>query len=128
VAPLPIRSVASAGLVADKECFGALKVYAALPSAYPEPVGRLLEMFAAPAATLLFHVQGKEVPERISESLQSSLHSRDLINRACGMLMGRHGFGNDAALQARMRQAREAGIPLRQFSAALVAGTPARPE
>jgi len=128
VAPLPIRSVASTPLIAEKECLGALKVYAALPSAYPEAAGRLLEMFAAPAATLLSHVQGSEVPERISERLQSSLHSRDLINRACGVLIERHGLGNNAALQALMLQAREAKIPLRQFSAALIARTPAGQE
>jgi AmiR/NasT family two-component response regulator len=84
-----------------------------------------LEMFAAPAATLLSHVQASEVPRRISETLQSSLHSRDLINRACGVLMERHGLGNEEALQALMLQARKAGTPLRQFSFALVAGAPA---
>jgi GAF domain-containing protein len=125
VAGLPIRSVVSSPLIADKECLGALKVYAALPAAYSESTGRLLELFATPAATLFSHVQGSDVPRRISETLQSSLHSRDLINRACGVLMERHGLGHDEALRALMLQARKAGTPLRQFSSILVAGAPA---
>ena len=125
VASLPIRSVISTPLISGTECIGALKVYAAAPSVYTEATARLLELFAAPAATLLSHVQTSELPRRISESLQSSLHSRDLVNRACGVLMERHGLGNDEALQALMLQARETNIPLRQYSAALLAGTPA---
>jgi GAF domain-containing protein len=125
VASLPIRSVISTPLIAGKECIGALKVYAALPSAYTAATGRMLERFAAPAATLLSHVQTSELPQRISESLQTSLYSRDLINRACGVLMERHGLGHEEAQQALMRQAREANLPLRQFSYSLVAGTPA---
>jgi GAF domain-containing protein len=125
VASLPIRSVISTALVDENECIGALKVYAALPSAYTDAAARMLERFAAPAATLLSHIQASELPQRISESLQTSLHSRDLINRACGVLMERHGLGNQEALQALMRQARDANVPLRQFSASLMAGTPA---
>lgn len=124
-ASLPIRSVVSTPLITEKECIGALKVYAALPSAYTGATASMLERFAAPAATLLSHVQASELPQRISESLQSSLHSRDLVNRACGVLMERHGLGNDEALRTLMLQAREARLPLRQFSASLVAGTPA---
>jgi GAF domain-containing protein len=125
VASLPIRSVISTPLGTGKECLGALKVYAALPSAYTDTAARMLERFAAPAATLLSHIQTSELPHRISESLQASLHSRDLINQACGVLMERHNLGSEEALQALMRRAREAGTSLRRFSAALVAGTPA---
>jgi GAF domain-containing protein len=125
VTSLPIRSVVSTALKVEQECIGALKVYSPLPSAYTDATGRMLERFAAPAATLLSHVQSSELPHRISESLQASLHSRDLINRACGLLMERHGFGHEEALQALMGLAREAGLPLRQFSISLVAGTPA---
>jgi GAF domain-containing protein len=128
VASLPIRSVISTALVADKECIGALKVYAALPSAYPESAARMLEKFAAPAATLLAHVQTRELPQRITATLQTSLHSRDLVNRACGLLMERHGLNSDEALRALMMKARQANTALREYSASLVAGTPARQE
>lgn len=53
VSSQPIRSVLSSALVTGKECIGALKIYAALPAVYDPGTGRLLELFAAPAATLL---------------------------------------------------------------------------
>ena len=122
---LPVRSVVSAPLVAGKECIGALKVYAALPSSYDEGTARLLELFAAPAATLLSNIQSTEAPHRITEGLQASLYSRDLVNRACGMLMERHGLGHEQALRTLMRQARAANTTLRQASEDLVARVPA---
>jgi GAF domain-containing protein len=125
VSSMPIRSVISSPLIAGTECIGALKVYAALPSVYGEATGRLLELFAAPAATLLSHIQTSEAPHRISESLQSALHSRDTVNRACGILMERSGLNHGSALEALMRQARDTGSTLTQVSVDLIAGAPA---
>ncbi|MBT2532228.1 GAF and ANTAR domain-containing protein [Arthrobacter sp. ISL-48] len=125
VSSLPIRSVISTPLTTEKESIGALKVYAALPSAYESGAGRLLELFAAPAATLLSHIQTSEAPRRISESLQSALYSRDVVNRACGVLMERQGLNHDDALQQLIRKARDTGRTLRQVSADLLAETPA---
>jgi GAF domain-containing protein len=127
VASLPVRSVISTALISGKECIGALKVYAALPSAYDPGAGRLLELFAAPAATLLSHIQTSEAPHRISAGLQAALHSRDTVNRACGVLMERHGLTHEQALRQLMRQARETGNTLSQASAETIAGTPAHP-
>lgn len=125
VSGLPVRSVVSVPLIAGKECIGALKVYAGLPSSYGEDTVRLLEMFAAPAATLLANIQSTEAPHRISKGLQASLYSRDLVNRACGMLMERHGIGDEQALRWLMRQARAANATLRQVSEDLVLQAPA---
>ena len=124
VRQLPIRSVASAALVADKEGLGALKVYAALPSAYTPATIRLLELFAAPVATLLGHVQSSEVPLQISENLQEALGHRDLVNRACGILMQRHGIGHDQALAELMEQARLSHTTVAQAGVRLIAGLP----
>jgi GAF domain-containing protein len=128
VADLPIRSVVSAPLVAGRECIGALKVYAGTPGAYDAGTARLLELFAGPAATLLAHIQASEAPHRISAGLTRSLHSRDLINRACGILMERHRLAPDAALRELMRLARDRNATLLQVSADLVAGIPAARE
>lgn len=122
---LPIRSVVTAALIADGESLGAIKVYAALPSAYDASTVKLLELFAAPAATLLAHVQSTEVPQHISENLQSALESRDLINRACGILMERHGVGHEHAVAALMQQARRSHTSLTEAAAHLIAGLPA---
>lgn len=121
---LPIRSVVSAALVADKESVGALKVYAALPSAYTPATTRLLELFAAPAATLLSHIQASELPRHISEDLHDALESRDMVNRACGILMQRHGFGYEQALEELIRLARLRRMTLAEASVELIAAVP----
>ncbi|MDR6505064.1 GAF and ANTAR domain-containing protein [Arthrobacter oryzae] len=125
VEQLPIRSVVSAPLVADKESLGALKVYAALPSVYSPAAPRLLELFAAPAATLLAHIQSSELPLQISANLQAALEKRDLVNRACGILMQRHGIGQERAMSKLMDQARRSRTTLAQAGSDLIAGMPA---
>ncbi|MET3175055.1 UNVERIFIED_ORG: AmiR/NasT family two-component response regulator [Arthrobacter sp. UYCu721] len=87
----------------------------------------LMELFAAPAATLLSHIQTAKTPERISESLQSALYSGDLINRACGILMERRSLTEDAALQHLMRQARATRSTLKEASATVLTGVASDP-
>ena len=125
VRELPIRSVVSTPLIAGKEAIGAIKLYAAEPLAYDAASVRLLQLFAAPAATLLSHVQGSEAPHKMTEGLQISLHSRDTINRACGVLMERLGLTHQAALQLLMNQARQGRTTLLDISESVLAGTPA---
>ena len=125
VADLPVRSVLSVPLLGSRQCLGALKVYSDEPGSYDAEAARVLELFAAPAATLLEHIQTKEVPQRMSESLATSLGSRDTVNRACGILMERHGLGPDAAIRELMRRARERKATLQSVSADLINGTPA---
>lgn len=122
VQDMSIRSVVSAPLIADGQGIGAMKVYAAAPNAFEDGTAALMELFAAPAATLLSHIQTAEIPERISESLQAALYSRDLINRACGILMERHTLAQDDALRLLMREARATQGTLREVSAAIVSG------
>lgn len=122
VQDLSIRSVVSAPLIADGQGIGAMKIYAATPGVFEDATATLMELFAAPAATLLSHIQTAEIPQRISESLQAALYSRDLINRACGVLMERHTLTQDDALQLLMREARATRMTLREVSAAILAG------
>ena len=125
VRTLPVRSVISTPLIADGHSIGAMKIYAAQPGLYDHASTTLMGLFATPAATLLSHIQTAEIPERISQGLQTALHSRDLINRACGILIERHQLGPDQALQQLMRHAREQRRTLRETSAALIAETTA---
>ncbi len=122
---LPLRAVVSVPLVSGPECIGALKVYSDGPGAFGEETVRVLELFAAPAATLLANIQATEAPHRISEALAASLHSRDLVNRACGILMQRHLLTDEAALAELIRRARQQKSTLGQISADLIAGLPA---
>ena len=125
VRDLPIRSVVSAPLIAGKEALGALKLYAAVPNAYDESSASLLQLFAGPAATLLSHVQASEAPKKMTESLQLSLHMRDTVNQACGVLMERLGVSREAALQRLLRQARDQGSTLHRVCESILAGMPA---
>lgn len=122
---MPIRAVVSTPLIAEQECIGALKIYSDRAGAFGEDAARVLELFAAPAATLLSNIQASEAPHRISDALSESLHSRDLVNRACGILMQRHSLTVDMALAELMRRARRDNSTLGQISADLVAGIPA---
>jgi GAF domain-containing protein len=126
VAGLPVRSVVSAPLIAGKESIGALKLYAATPDTYDESSVILLQLFAAPAATLLSHIQAKEAPYRMTQGLQVSLYSRDVVNRACGVLMERLGVSHEAALHRLIKQARDENTALQQISERVLAGTPAQ--
>jgi GAF domain-containing protein len=125
VAGLPILSVVSAPMVAGGQSIGALKLYAAVPNVYDEGSAALLQLFAAPAATLLSHIQASEAPLRMSKGLQASLYSRDVVNRACGVLMERLGVPHEAALQLLIKQAREENAALQQVCERVLAGTPA---
>jgi AmiR/NasT family two-component response regulator len=87
-----------------------------------------MELFASPAATLLSHIQTAEIPERISESLQAALYSRDLINRACGVLMERHTLTQDQALQLLMQETRATHSTLREVGAAILTGVTSAPD
>jgi GAF domain-containing protein len=122
---LPILSVVSVPLIADGECIGAMKLYAAAPNVYDESSTALLQLIAGPAALLLSHIQASEAPHRMTEGLRASLHSRDLVNRACGVLMERFGLPQQAALQRLINQAREENLALQQVSERILAGTPA---
>jgi GAF domain-containing protein len=127
ISALPIRSMVSTPLISEGLSIGAMKIYAALPAVYDETSVTLMELFASPAATLLSHIQTTETPERISEGLQSALYSRDLINRACGILMERHQLTPEKGMQQLMRLAQMKHSTLREVSAELVAGNPADP-
>jgi len=125
VESLPVRSVVSSPLIANGHSIGAIKVYASGPSVFDSGTVSLMELFASPAATLLSHIQSSETPRRISEGLQSALYSRDLVNRACGVLMERHSVTHEQALQQLLLQSRDTGLTLQQVSEELIAGIPA---
>ncbi|MBU8865331.1 GAF and ANTAR domain-containing protein [Paenarthrobacter aromaticivorans] len=125
VSSLPIKSAVSAPLIANGHSIGAIKVYALEPSVFDGGTVTLMELFASPAATLLSHIQSSETPKRISEGLQAALYSRDLVNRACGILMERHKINHERALQQLIGNARDQSITLQEVSAELVAGIPA---
>ena len=123
VISLPVRSVVSTPLATDGGPLGTLKIYAALPAAFTAATGLLLEKFAVPAATLLAHVQSSETPRHLSGPLKGALAGRDNTNRACGILMERHGLSAEQALQELLHRARNDQTPLSRVCADLIDGT-----
>ena len=107
VTDLPIRSVISTPLLDGANLLGALKVYASEPDVYNDRSARLLELFAGPAATLLASIQTTDTPERISETLKTTLQSRDTISRAVGILMERNRVSAEDAMEQLLRRARD---------------------
>ncbi|MFF1382243.1 GAF domain-containing protein [Arthrobacter sp. NPDC058288] len=103
---LSIKSVISAPLVVASRCLGSLKVYAPQPGAFDGTAARSLEKFAVPAATLLDHIQGPDTPRRFTDVVTAALYGRDTTHRAQGILMQRHGFSPDRALEELMHLSR----------------------
>jgi hypothetical protein len=122
-----VCSVLRTPFIADGRAIGALKMYAEVPHLYNEGAITLLNAFASPAATLLSHIQGAETVERMSGTLQDALHSRDLINQACGVLMERKGHTTEQALAELIMTARQLRTSLRDICDELLAGTAAHP-
>ena len=119
-AGLGLAAAISAPLVAGETTLGALKVYATSPGDVDAHTTQLVTMFAAQAAFPVANVQSLERARRTSEDLRQALASRDVISTAKGVLMARHGIGEDAALGMLLaRCGGEAGT-LRQAARAVV--------
>lgn len=123
ITSLPVRSLVSTPLLIADGPIGTLKIYAALPGAYSPRTGRLLEQFAVPAAILLSNIQGQEAPRRMSGPLKGALIGRDNTNRACGILMERHGLSAELAFHRLLQLARASNLPLSQVCTDIVNGS-----
>ncbi|MBP1135147.1 GAF domain-containing protein [Arthrobacter sp. PvP023] len=117
---LSIKSVISSPLVVASRCLGSLKVYSPQPGAFDDAAARSLEKFAVPAATLLDHIQGSDTPRRFTEVVTAALHSRDTTHRAQGILMQRHGYGPERALEELMHLSRSSKQSLVSVSAEIL--------
>lgn len=122
LAALPVRSLVSTPLGMTGRPIGTLKVYAAMPAAFTAATGLLLEKFAVPAATLMAHVQGPETPRHLSGPFKGALAGRDNTNRACGILMERHGLSAEQAYRELLLHARTDGTPLSRVCSDLTDG------
>jgi GAF domain-containing protein len=97
VLPLGLRSSLSAPLDAQGPTSGALKVYGDHPEAFDQAGENLLTRFAEQAAILLANVTALDQAERLSESLQRALRTRNLVALATGVLMERHHLTEESA-------------------------------
>jgi GAF domain-containing protein len=121
VLPLGLRSAASAPLVAGDRSLGAIKVYGDEPATFGAHSEQRLSMFASQAALFVANAQTAERARRLSDDLRGAFRSRDLVNLAKGVLMGREGVSEDAAFQLLLARARKQGASVRETAQSVVA-------
>jgi GAF domain-containing protein len=119
-ARLGLRSSMSAPVVAGDQSLGAIKVYADDAHAFDGRSEQLLGLFAAQAAVLVAHLRGAERGEQMSDGLRQAIHSRDVISMAKGVLMGRHGIDEDAALGMLLARQEQDGSTVAGIAAGIV--------
>ncbi|MGY1832966.1 GAF and ANTAR domain-containing protein [Geodermatophilus sp. SYSU D01180] len=117
---LGLLSTVSAPLVAGDRAVGALKVYGTAPGVFTDRDAEVLTLSAAQAALLVTHVTAREQARRASEDLRLAVATRDVVSTAKGVLMARHGVGEETALAMLLsRSGGDAGT-LRQAARAIV--------
>lgn len=109
--PLGLRSSLSTPLHASGRVLGALKVYGHQPTAFADRSETILARLADQAAILLANVSTLDRAERLSESLQEALRTRNVIALASGVLMERRRLSEEQAflrlVEAARAQSRE---------------------
>jgi AmiR/NasT family two-component response regulator len=89
-----------------------VKVYAAEVGAFGVREEHLLTMFAAQCATLLRHLRTAEDARRISDELKRTLHSRNVVAMAKGIMMARDGVTERTAFLLLADTAKDRGQTL----------------
>ncbi|MCV7421284.1 GAF and ANTAR domain-containing protein [Mycobacterium yunnanensis] len=120
-AAIGMRSVLSAPMEAGGTTWGAVKVYGAAPNCYDERSAEVLRRFGAQAAIFTANVQTAEATQRLSDDLTDTLHSRDVIAVARGMVMARRGMDSERAYRQLVQLARQSRIPLTELAERMVA-------
>lgn len=110
---LGFLSVLSAPVFITDRDLGAMKVYSRARDAYDDTSVEFLRRFAAQAAILLANVHTAQAGVELSSRLRESLHGRDVIAMARGILMARKGFDHERAQRHLLGIAHRARLPVR---------------
>lgn len=120
-AALGISSSVSCPLLSGGLALGAVKVYSDGGQPFDDRTVRLAELFAEQATLFVIHSHAREAAGTLSDRLQESLAQRDTISMAKGVLMARNGTTDDESLRILITLSRQAGKPLAQVAAELLA-------
>jgi transcriptional regulator with GAF, ATPase, and Fis domain len=120
---LGLHAAMSAPLVAGERAFGAIKVYADRPAVFDTRSEELLGLFAAQAAILVAGVQPWDRGKRLSQDMRDAFRSRDVVNMAKGVLMGRNGVDEDGAIAMLLARSEQDGCTVADAAEALVASS-----
>jgi GAF domain-containing protein len=118
---LGMHSVLSAPLTTADRPVGAIKVYSTEVGAYDDKDEELLRRFADQAAIFVAHVQTAEAAERVSDRLKDTLHSREVIATARGMVMSQQNLDADTAYRYLISRSEQESRPLRELAERMVA-------
>lgn len=126
VAALGLRAVVSAPMVAGDVPVGALKLYARDPGAFSEHDATTVNLFAAQSALLVASGRVFRDAGRLAGDVRDLLVQRDTLQRATGLVMGRDGVDEAAALAQLAALAERERTSVHRVATRLLA-TPARP-
>ena len=117
---LGIAAILSNPLLIEERPFGALNIYSRTAAAFSEREQQLAAIFASEASLLLGNAGTDASDDELSERLQETLKSRQVIARAEGVVMEREGVSADDAYRRLVDFSRIGSQPLRQHAADVV--------
>jgi GAF domain-containing protein len=120
VARLGIHSAVSLALVTEDGVLGAMNVYARAKHVFDDRAAELGELYAVPAAIAVQNAQVLAQAQRLTEQLRAALDSREVVDRAIGILMGRSGVSGPEALDRLRRLSQHEHRKLRQVAEQIV--------
>jgi len=121
VTDLGLASVLSAPMLAGGDRLGAIKVYAAKPSAYDAHAEELLRLFAQQAAILLSNTQAVANARQFTSQLTEALANRDLISQATGILLSQGAADHQVAFGMLVAAAERSHIKIHEVARRVVA-------
>lgn len=106
---LGVRSMISFRLFAHEDTMGALDFYAATPQAYDRTSRLLGQVFASHASVAL-------KAAITTAGLEATIHTRDVIGQAKGIIMSHHHLTADAAFELLRKISQQMNRPLREVA------------
>jgi GAF domain-containing protein len=120
VARLGVHSAVSLPLITEDGVVGAMNVYAHAKHAFDDRAAELGELYAIPAAIAVQNAQVLAQAERLTQRLQAALESREVVDRAVGILMSRSGVSGQEALDRLRRLSQQEHRKLHQIAHQIV--------
>jgi GAF domain-containing protein len=115
-----VRSSLSLPLTIDERTRGALNLYAALGSAFPQEVHQRVELFARQASAVLTVVTRQSRQVVLSDQLREALANRSVIDQALGIVMDQQGCDAAQAFAVLREASQHSNRKLRDVAAELV--------
>jgi GAF domain-containing protein len=120
VARLGVHSAVSLPLVTEDGVLGAMNVYAHAKHVFDDRAAALGELYAVPAAIAVQNAQVLAQAQRLTERLRAALESREVIDRAVGIMMSRSGVSGQEALDRLRRLSQHEHRKLSQVAEQIV--------